>query len=179
MELEEAQETASSTRAHAPAEAITFVRSGGATALASTLLNAKKEGPGLSAARPRVRRFYKEQNRLISRLLSDRGQTNEYLMSHPLGGMQGETSDGNSAARANSSTGSDHRAVKLAVHGSFALNVLLLAGKLLAAIATGSLSVIAAAADSLLDLISGIVLTLTERGRQWLGLGRQTYCSVS
>ena len=53
--------------------------------------------------------------------------------------------------------------MRIAVNGSFALNIALLGAKLLAAFLSGSMAVIASAADSALDLVSGAVLFLSQR----------------
>lgn len=56
-----------------------------------------------------------------------------------------------------------NRAVKWAVYISFACNVFLLLIKLVAAVSSRSLSVIASAVDSVLDLLSGLIMFFTER----------------
>ena len=52
--------------------------------------------------------------------------------------------------------------VQLCVYGTFAINIFLLIIKMFAAISTGSLTVIASALDSFLDLFAGAVLFLTQ-----------------
>ena len=56
-----------------------------------------------------------------------------------------------------------HALVQSAILLSFGCNVLLLLMKGWMALVTGSMSILASAADSLLDLLSGAVLLLTER----------------
>jgi divalent metal cation (Fe/Co/Zn/Cd) transporter len=53
--------------------------------------------------------------------------------------------------------------VQLAIAASFAANLLLLVLKIWMAATTGSMAIIASAADSFLDLVSGLVLVATER----------------
>eukprot|EP01089_Gocevia_fonbrunei_P016677 TRINITY_DN5233_c0_g1_i4.p1 TRINITY_DN5233_c0_g1~~TRINITY_DN5233_c0_g1_i4.p1 ORF type:complete len:510 (-),score=108.38 TRINITY_DN5233_c0_g1_i4:36-1565(-) len=52
--------------------------------------------------------------------------------------------------------------VKLIIYGTFGINVCLLILKLIAAVASGSLAVIASALDSFLDLLSGLILFATS-----------------
>uniref|UniRef100_A0A7S3L0K7 Cation efflux protein cytoplasmic domain-containing protein n=1 Tax=Amphora coffeiformis TaxID=265554 RepID=A0A7S3L0K7_9STRA len=121
----------------------------------------------------RIRRFYKAQNLLIDRL-----QT--FYRSFPLSLASSEavplTDD--EAVHANANAGDNEpttnnnihnhnqtqpTAVGMALYASFALNVLLLIVKIMASVLSGSMSVIASAADSLLDLVSGTVLVVTHR----------------
>ena len=53
--------------------------------------------------------------------------------------------------------------VQSAILLSFVFNFLLLCMKMWLAILTGSMSIIASTADSVLDLLSGVVLLMTER----------------
>ena len=87
-----------------------------------------------------IRRFYKQQNMLIEKLqrFYNPQQEEETESSEPL-------------------------AIAMAIHGSFLLNVILLTAKIVASIQSGSMSVIASAADSLLDILSGSVLVITHR----------------
>mmetsp|Transcript_34207 Transcript_34207/g.74775 ORF Transcript_34207/g.74775 Transcript_34207/m.74775 type:complete len:432 (-) Transcript_34207:229-1524(-) len=52
---------------------------------------------------------------------------------------------------------------KLALRISFGFNVILFAAKIFCALQSGSLSIIASALDSLLDLVSGVILFVTAR----------------
>jgi len=92
----------------------------------------------------RLRRFYTKQNDLVKRM--------QVYHQVPTG-----DDDGGVETRQDWAV-----AAKLAVKGSFALNILLFILKLVAAIQSGSMTVIASAADSLLDLISGLVLSVTQ-----------------
>lgn len=97
-----------------------------------------------------VRSFYRSQNALIDELTGDATETLELL-------------EARSPGAASSAAAADARQVRWALHGSLALNVALLVAKVFAVVTSGSMSVIASAADSLLDLVSGGVMTLTQR----------------
>ena len=101
-------------------------------------------------ARGGLRRFYKSQNDLVSALQADRARLIPFAGVPSAGAMTTELPN----------TPFD---LSMAVYGSFALNVILFIAKLFAAILTGSIAVIASAADSFLDLVSGVVLSLTQR----------------
>ena len=96
-----------------------------------------------------IRRFYKQQNQLIERL-------QEFYSSSKHGEDNNDTTD-------DPALPPDPFPVALAIHASFALNVILLTVKIIASVLSGSMAVIASAADSLLDLLSGSVLVITHR----------------
>lgn len=54
------------------------------------------------------------------------------------------------------------KGVKVAIYGSFILNVLLFGLKIFAVVISGSLSAIASAIDSFLDLLSGSIVFITS-----------------
>jgi len=91
----------------------------------------------------RLRRFYTQQNSLLKRL-----QVYHQIPS-------GEEADERDKQEWQAS-------IAMAIRLSFALNVILLVLKVIAAVASGSMTVIASAADSFLDLISGLVLFVTQ-----------------
>ena len=158
IELEPAQPSAAFSEqapaaAPAPEEAtISFVRGDGSKVDATTLLSARQpEDVLVKTASLKLRRFYKTQNELIDALVADIAPQDER---EPL-------VDDAQASRQQLS--SSHWQVRAAVQGSFGLNVVLLGAKLIAMIASGSMSVLASLADSLLDLVSGVVLAATQR----------------
>ena len=123
------------------------------------VLTWEKVEPRIYKRKPKnIRRFYKEQNDLIDRLQSfyQLVPTSEEAAEHrrDAGSTEGEEEEEDPPEPA---------PVARAIHLSFALNVLLLAVKIIASILSGSMSVIASAADSLLDLLSGSVLVITHR----------------
>jgi len=128
-------------------QAISFVRFDGSTISSATLLSAKQQSNAGSSRR--ARRFYKSQNDLIDALVADMANSEQHrlLEGDPVDSVKEEL----------------HWHVRAAIRASFFLNVALLIAKLIAAIASGSMSVIASAADSALDLISGAVLFYTQR----------------
>ena len=161
IELEPAQPSAAFPEREAPEAApatddstISFVRGDGSKVDAATLLSARQPEDvlGKTGGLPlKLRRFYKTQNELIDALVADITLQGER---EPL------VDDNRGASQQPSSTPWQVRA---AVQGSFGLNVALLGAKLIAMIASGSMSVLASLADSLLDLVSGIVLAATQR----------------
>lgn len=94
-----------------------------------------------------IRRFYDQQNDLIDRLL-------QFYQVVPTSEESDNHVDESSIHPA---------AVTWAINASFLFNILLLAIKIIASALSGSMSVIASAADSLLDLLSGSVLVITHR----------------
>jgi divalent metal cation (Fe/Co/Zn/Cd) transporter len=54
------------------------------------------------------------------------------------------------------------RGVKIAIYGSFILNVCLFVAKIVAVVMSGSISLIASAVDSGLDLMSGSIIFITS-----------------
>lgn len=108
-----------------------------------------------------IRRFYKQQNALIDRLRSF-----YRLVPTSTDEAEEETqldNNNNNDGDLGQEEDPDPAAVTRAINASFALNVFLLAIKIFASILSGSMSVIASTADSLLDLLSGSVLVITHR----------------
>lgn len=130
--------------ASAPAPEVAFIRGDGA---AAWLSSAKQPDDLLSGRKmpSKLRRFYKTQNDMIDVLISD-------MEAFGSNGGEGATISHDGAAL-----------VRAAVSGSFALNVALTIAKIIATVSSGSMSALASAADSLLDLVSGGVLFLTQR----------------
>lgn len=112
---------------------------------APDVLKWEKVEPQVYKRKPKnIRRFYKQQNLLIDRLQA-------FYNAVPSSEDEAEAFEAEPAV------------VGTAIHASFGLNLLLLAAKIIASILSGSMSVIASAADSLLDLLSGTVLVITHR----------------
>jgi cation diffusion facilitator family transporter len=139
-----------STRASAPApapapEVVSFIRSDGSSTDAAALLRYKQAEAALQSGRmpSRLQRFYKMQNELIDDVVAD----TKILVDE----------DGHR------SRSSASWMVSAALNGSFALNVMLLMAKVVAAVMSGSVAAIASTADSLLDLVSGVIMMLTQR----------------
>ena len=116
----------------------------------------------------KVRHFYRAQNDMIDELVGDASETQEMLpgifsrMETRMSGADSPTPEGRPTREAGESNDGAWQ-VRWAVNGSLALNVILLCAKVLAVVLSGSMSVIASAADSLLDLVSGAVLAVTQR----------------
>ncbi|KAF9899364.1 hypothetical protein BX616_003078, partial [Lobosporangium transversale] len=89
----------------------------------------------------KVKEFYREQNELIEDLLE------------PPGGREG----------AQEEEEKNQLKLKIAVYGSFGVNVLLFMLQLYAAISSKSLALFATMADSFMDLLSGVILTYAAR----------------
>ena len=135
-----------------PAAAVTFVRSDGSEALLSGYLSAKVSQSQLAGFRQRrLRQFYIAQNETIDVLIAD------LKGAQHLAGGEMLPEEGKQAPTYTSWE------VRAAVNGSFALNVALLLGKLIATIISGSMSALASTADSALDLVSGFVLFAVHR----------------
>ena len=98
----------------------------------------------LNQYRWKQKNFYKHQNDIIRSLMEAHEQTKN-------GAEDEEEEEDNSAVSR-----------KIAIYGSLGCNILLLFLKVFAAYFSGSLSVIASALDSFLDLLSGAILFLTE-----------------
>ncbi len=60
------------------------------------------------------------------------------------------------------------KGVKIAIYGSFILNVLLFIAKIVAVVLSGSISLIASAVDSGLDLMSGSIIFITCESFEFL-----------
>ena len=132
--------------ADATAPEVSFIRGDGSAAVLSTAWIAAKQGNLKNHSR-KLRRFYKHQNTMIEIMMSD---------------LEDVAPD--NAFNVATVDSSDRSAFVLAaVNGSFFLNVCLTVAKIVAVVASGSMSALASAADSLLDLVSGAVLFLTQR----------------
>ena len=132
--------------ADATAPEVSFIRGDGSAAVLSTAWIAAKQG-NLKKSSRKLRRFYKHQNTMIEIMMSD---------------LEDVAPD--NAFNVATTDSSDRSAFVLAaVNGSFFLNVCLTVAKIVAVVASGSMSALASAADSLLDLVSGAVLFLTQR----------------
>ena len=81
-----------------------------------------------------VQQFYKRQNQLISQLLDQEPQEED-------AGLK----------------------VKIAIYGSAGANLLLVILQLSAAITSGSLAILATAADAIMDLVSSIIIIISNR----------------
>jgi len=99
----------------------------------------------LSQFRWKQKNFYKHQNDIIRSMLEAHEQSKRGAE-----GLDEEEEDNSAMSR------------KIAIYGSVVCNVVLLILKVFAAYFSGSLSVIASALDSFLDLLSGAILFLTE-----------------
>ncbi|KAF9935804.1 hypothetical protein BGZ65_002994 [Modicella reniformis] len=97
----------------------------------------------------KVREFYREQNELISELLD------------PAEGREGAQEE---EAR-------NQFKLKVAIYGSFGVNVMLFMLQLYAAISSKSLSLFATMADAFMDLLSGVILTyaatVSSKSNNW------------
>jgi cation diffusion facilitator family transporter len=107
-----------------------------------------------------IRRFYEQQNDLIDKLqkfyrafpVASNSEEQRHLQE---GEERGDGDDEKSQP--------DPAAVAWAINASFFFNIVLLVIKIIASALSGSMSVIASTADSLLDLLSGSVLVITHR----------------
>jgi Co/Zn/Cd efflux system component len=101
----------------------------------------------------RTRRFYKAQNKMIDVFLGHyhKVSVEEYEITPPIDPKKEEEERSQPAP------------VRMAINVSFGLNVALLGLKVTAAAMSGSMTMIAASADSLLDLISGLVFFIMQR----------------
>lgn len=100
-----------------------------------------------------IRRFYKQQNDLIDRLQA-------FYQAVP---TSDESNHNNTEDEDENEEPHDPAPVAWAINASFLFNVVLLIVKIVASVLSGSMSVIASAADSLLDLLSGSTLVITHR----------------
>jgi cation diffusion facilitator family transporter len=99
-----------------------------------------------------IRRFYEQQNDLIDKL-------QKFYRAVPTREEQ-QQDDGDDE---DDKSQPDPSAVAWAINASFFFNIVLLVVKIIASALSGSMSVIASTADSLLDLLSGSVLVITHR----------------
>jgi hypothetical protein len=120
-----------------------------------------------SLSSKKLRGFYSKQNALIA-MMKAHVKTHRFGASDSweeselgLAGGLDDDDDDNSSSRLD--VPDSHALVQSAILLSFGCNVLLLIIKGWMALVTGSMSILASAADSLLDLLSGAVLLLTER----------------
>ena len=139
------------------------------------------------SAKPRsTRRFYEKQNALVESLqklrvlkspentstAAERGTTSHILTTAAaedegiemvLSDIKVNDTDQKDGEGEPESSSSDNNILRSAIIASFASNVLLLLMKGWLAFSTGSIAIIASAADSFLDLLSGVVLLVTQR----------------
>mmetsp|Transcript_70652 Transcript_70652/g.197387 ORF Transcript_70652/g.197387 Transcript_70652/m.197387 type:complete len:447 (-) Transcript_70652:468-1808(-) len=117
----------------------------------------------------KLRKFYEQQNALIDVLISTLGKAGlaagaqgEDQQSLVGSGLENDE-EGGEAGEKRETNSEGSKAVALAMILSFGTNVGLLILKTYVAISTGSVTLLASAADSLLDIFSGAVLFFTER----------------
>ena len=112
---------------------------------------ATEEGKDLSRSRRKqVRKFYMRQNELIDEFVSiDRS-------------LRGVPDDEASVREREELEARRQRGVKIAIYGSFVLNIVLFIAKIVAVVLSGSISLIASAVDSGLDLMSGSIIFVTS-----------------
>ena len=139
------------------------------------------------SAKPRsTRRFYEKQNALVESLqklrvlkslentstVAEQGTTSHILTTAAaedegiemvLADVKVNDTDQKDGEGEPESFASDNNILRSAIIASFVSNVLLLLMKGWLAFSTGSIAIIASAADSLLDLLSGVVLLVTQR----------------
>ncbi|KNC47829.1 cation diffusion facilitator family protein [Thecamonas trahens ATCC 50062] len=132
----------------------------------------------------RVSTFYRQQNAYIDSLHEldevtlgrGEGSPSGRAGAGVGGGMGGRLGDGDGSDSASAvdvirprnavmttSPPATPSAVQLVVRLSLAVNVVLFVAKVFAAVASGSLAVFASAVDSALDLVSGLIMFVTER----------------
>ena len=154
-----------------PGTSVEVMRGNGA--LATIDINALKnvsEAASKATVRKRsVRRFYKLQNELIDQLHDDETRVSDAFPA-PVGSVAfpspGGRDDPSSPINPESKEKRGQLVIQTAVYGSFGVNVSLFLLKLVAAILSGSIAVIASTADSLLDLVSGVVISWTQRAME-------------
>ena len=105
-----------------------------------------------AAEAKQVAGYYRKQNELVSQF-----QELEQFLERTSG-----KSDEESRGKTVEEETEDARA-QLALRISFYCNIVLLAVKLFAAVSSGSLSIITSALDSFLDLVSGLILFMTDK----------------
>lgn len=105
-----------------------------------------------AAEAKQVAGYYKKQNQLVEQFQ----EMEEFL--ERTSGKSDEEARGKTAEEE-----ADEKHAQLAMRLSFYSNVALLAVKLVAAISSGSLSIITSALDSVLDLVSGLILFMTDK----------------
>jgi len=109
----------------------------------------------------KLRGFYEKQNALLDTM---QAHLKKHGHSYNLPAADAEAGGGEEKdKKGEDEEDNDNWFVQSAILLSFGCNVLLLGLKLWMAILTGSMSIIASAADSFLDLLSGLVLMVTER----------------
>lgn len=103
-------------------------------------------------ASPQLQGYYRKQNQLVEQF-----QELEHFLERTSG-----RSDEESRGKTEDEEREDRQA-QLALMVSFYANIILLGVKLFAAVSSGSLSIITSAMDSCLDLISGMILFVTDK----------------
>ncbi|ELP87977.1 cation efflux protein/ zinc transporter, putative [Entamoeba invadens IP1] len=94
----------------------------------------EKFNVGATNKNKKLRKFYKEQSRFVDNLFEEPVDEKDDIGGWP---------------------------TKIAIYGSFAINLCLCVTKIVAAVFSGSLTVIASALDSCLDIVSGAVVFIT------------------
>lgn len=106
-----------------------------------------------------LRNFYNNQNAFIDMVLKQHSKYARVRADEKKGGNV----DPEAGGRARGGDRGDPSAVRIAISGSFILNIVLFVLKILLVVQTMSLTVIASAVDSGLDLLSGYVLYATQK----------------
>lgn len=111
--------------------------------------------------RTAVNRYYLDQRRLVTHF----GEAESLLQSpvSPGNPIVTGASRGGVASHSASTSRSSALLHAIGMHASLIANIGLLAAKLVAAVQSGSLSILASVADSVLDLLTGIALFITQR----------------
>ena len=113
----------------------------------------RRSAPRHAAAEAKqVAGYYKKQNQLVEQF----HELESFL--ERTSGRSDEESRGKTEAEEN-----EERRTQIALQVSFYANIVLLGVKLFAAISSGSLSIITSALDSFLDLVSGLILFMTDK----------------
>jgi cation diffusion facilitator family transporter len=110
----------------------------------------KEEEAGVGRGRRnKVQKFYRRQNAQIDEFVS---------LEREMGGRVDKAEQ----REAEELEARRQRGVKIAIYGSFILNVVLFVAKIVAVVLSGSISLIASAVDSGLDLMSGSIIFITS-----------------
>ena len=107
-----------------------------------------------------IRKFYEQQNEAIDRFDLRNIRKIPELSDFCSSFLQLELIDTVDKSEENNSR--TKTKIRIAIHGSFIINIILFCLKVVAAVVSGSLSVAASAMESSLDLVSGTILFLTN-----------------
>ena len=113
--------------------------------LSNYYLSAKKPEEQLASMKPKLRQFYERQNEMIEQL----EEANRFLQKSNIASTSVESASNNPA-------------IQLAISATFAVNCLLVVLKLVAAVLSGSLVMVASTVDSALDIFSGGIIFVTH-----------------